>query len=61
LGESDQAFTSLQQAYKEQSNILQFLKAPPSFDPIRCESLRTQGESVEDHLELHRQAAAMPI
>jgi hypothetical protein len=35
LGESDQAFTALQQVYKEQSNILQFLKTHPYFDPIR--------------------------
>ena len=35
LGEYDQAFTALQQAYKEQSNILQFLKTEPYFDPIR--------------------------
>ena len=35
LGENDQAFASLEQAYKEQSNILQFLKVHPYFDPIR--------------------------
>ncbi|HZC43450.1 MAG TPA: tetratricopeptide repeat protein, partial [Acidobacteriaceae bacterium] len=35
LGDYNQAFTSLQQAYKEQSNILQFLKTHPYFDPIR--------------------------
>ena len=35
LGENDQAFTWLEQAYKEQSNILQFLKLHPYFDPIR--------------------------
>jgi len=35
LGESDQAFVWLEQAYKEQSNILQFLKVHPYFDPIR--------------------------
>jgi tetratricopeptide (TPR) repeat protein len=35
LGQYDQALTALQQAYKEQSNILQFLKTEPYFDPIR--------------------------
>jgi TolB-like protein/Tfp pilus assembly protein PilF len=35
LGETDQAFAWLEQAYKEQSNILQFLKVHPYFDPIR--------------------------
>jgi tetratricopeptide (TPR) repeat protein len=35
LGDSEQAFYWLEQAYKEQSNILQFLKTHPYFDPIR--------------------------
>ena len=35
LGENDQAFAWLEQAYKEQSNILQLLKVFPFFDPIR--------------------------
>lgn len=35
LGENDQAFASLEQAYNEQSNILQFLKVHPYFDSIR--------------------------
>ena len=35
LGENEQAFAWLEQAYKEQSNILQFLKVHPYFDPIR--------------------------
>ncbi len=35
LGENDHAFVWLEQAYKEQSNILQFLKVHPYFDPIR--------------------------
>ena len=35
LGEYDQAFLWLQEAYKEQSNILQFLKVHPFFDPVR--------------------------
>ncbi len=37
LGENDQAFAWLEQAYKEQSNILQFLKVHPFFDPIRAD------------------------
>jgi TolB-like protein/Tfp pilus assembly protein PilF len=35
LDENDQAFAWLEQAYKEKSNILQFLKTHPFFDPIR--------------------------
>jgi TolB-like protein/tetratricopeptide (TPR) repeat protein len=35
LGDNEQAFYWLDQAYKEQSNILQFLKTHPYFDPIR--------------------------
>ena len=35
LGENNQSFAWLEQAYKEQSNILQFLKVHPYFDPIR--------------------------
>ena len=35
LGDKEQAFYWLEQAYKEQSNILQFLKTHPYFDPIR--------------------------
>ena len=35
LGDNDQAFASLEQAYEEQSNILQFVKVHPYFDPIR--------------------------
>jgi TolB-like protein/DNA-binding winged helix-turn-helix (wHTH) protein/Tfp pilus assembly protein PilF len=35
LGDYDQAFASLEQAYKEQSNILQFVKTLPIFDPVR--------------------------
>ena len=37
LGENDQAFTWFEEAYKEQSNILQFLKVHPFFDPIRSD------------------------
>lgn len=37
LGEADQAFDWLEQAYKEQSNILQFLKVHPYFDPLRSD------------------------
>jgi TolB-like protein/Flp pilus assembly protein TadD len=35
LGENEQAFTWLEEAYKEQSNMLQFVKVHPFFDPIR--------------------------
>jgi hypothetical protein len=35
LGEYDQAFVWLDQAYMEQSNILQFLKVHPFMDPLR--------------------------
>ena len=37
LGDNEQAFYWLEQAYKEQSNILQFLKTHPYFDPIRSD------------------------
>jgi TolB-like protein/tetratricopeptide (TPR) repeat protein len=37
LGDNDQAFVWLEQAYKEQSNIMQFLKVHPFFDPIRAD------------------------
>ncbi len=37
LGDSEQAFYWLQQAYREKSNILQFLKSHPYFDPIRSD------------------------
>jgi TolB-like protein/Tfp pilus assembly protein PilF len=37
LGDNDQAFVWLEQAYKEQSNILEFLKVHPYFDPIRAD------------------------
>jgi TolB-like protein/Flp pilus assembly protein TadD len=35
LGDNEQAFYWLEQAYSEQSNILQFVKTSPQFDPIR--------------------------
>ena len=35
LGDNEQTFYWLEEAYKEQSNILQFLKTHPYFDPIR--------------------------
>jgi TolB-like protein/Flp pilus assembly protein TadD len=35
LGENDEAFTWLERAYQEQSNILQWLKVHPYFDPLR--------------------------
>ncbi len=37
LGETDQAFAWLEQAYREHSNILQFLKVDPALDPIRTD------------------------
>ena len=37
LGDNEQAFYWLEQAYKEKSNILQFLKSHPYFDPIRSD------------------------
>lgn len=35
LGDKEQAFAWLERAYQEQSNILQFLKVHPYFDPLR--------------------------
>jgi len=35
LGEKEQTFAWLERAYQEQSNILQFLKCHPYFDPLR--------------------------
>ena len=35
LGERDQSFAALEQAYNERSAILQFLKVHPFFDPLR--------------------------
>jgi tetratricopeptide (TPR) repeat protein len=35
LGDNEQALYWLEEAYREQSNILQFLKTHPFFDPIR--------------------------
>lgn len=35
LGDNDEAFAWLEQAYKEKSYILQFVKTHPYFDPIR--------------------------
>jgi TolB-like protein/Flp pilus assembly protein TadD len=37
LGNKDQAFYWLEQAYREQSNILQFVKSHPYFDSIRSD------------------------
>ena len=37
LAENEQAFAWLEEAYKEQSNILQFLKVHPLFDPLRSD------------------------
>ena len=35
LGENEEAFVWLEEAYKEQSNMMQFVKVHPYFDPIR--------------------------
>jgi TolB-like protein/tetratricopeptide (TPR) repeat protein len=35
LGDNEQAFVWLERAYQEKSNILQFLKVHPFFDPVR--------------------------
>jgi TolB-like protein/Flp pilus assembly protein TadD len=37
LGDNEQAFVWLEQAFKEKSNILQFVKTHPFFDPIRSD------------------------
>jgi hypothetical protein len=37
LGDKENAFYWLEQAYREQSNILQFAKSHPYFDPIRSD------------------------
>ena len=34
-GENERAFAWLEEAYKERSNILQFVKVHPLFDPLR--------------------------
>jgi tetratricopeptide (TPR) repeat protein len=35
LGDTEQAFAWIERAYQEQSNILQFVKVHPFFDPLR--------------------------
>jgi pentatricopeptide repeat protein len=37
LGENEQAFAWLEPALKEKSNILQFVKTHPYFDPLRAD------------------------
>jgi hypothetical protein len=37
LGDYDQAFAWFERAYQEKSNILQFLKVHPFFDPVRAD------------------------
>jgi len=37
LGDNEQAFAWIERAYQEQSNILQFLKVHPFFDPLRSD------------------------
>ena len=37
LGDNEEAFAWLEQAYREHSNILMFLKTYPYFDPVRSD------------------------
>jgi TolB-like protein len=37
LGDNNESFAALEEAYKEQSNILQFVKVHPYFDPLRSD------------------------
>ena len=37
FGDTEQALAALEQGYKEHSNILQFLKVHPHFDPLRSD------------------------
>jgi TolB-like protein/Tfp pilus assembly protein PilF len=37
IGDNEQAFVWLEKAYEEQSNMLQFIKVHPFFDPIRSD------------------------
>jgi pentatricopeptide repeat protein len=37
LGDNEQAFVWLEQAFKEKSNMLQWVKIHPYFDPIRSD------------------------
>ncbi len=37
LGENEQAFLWLEEAYKEKSSILLYVKVHPFFDPIRAD------------------------
>ncbi len=37
IGDNEQAFVWLEKAYQEQSNMLQFIKVHPFFDPIRSD------------------------
>ena len=38
LGDRENAFASLERAYRERSNIVQFLKTHPLYDSLRGES-----------------------
>lgn len=38
LGQNDQAFKSLEQAFREHSDMLVYLKVDPRLDPIRSDS-----------------------
>ena len=37
LGDNEEAFAWLEQAYREHSNVLMFLKTHPYFDPVRSD------------------------
>ncbi len=37
LGDKEQAFAWMERAYQERSNLLQFLKVHPFFDPLRSD------------------------
>jgi hypothetical protein len=38
LGDHEQAFAALERAYRERSNIVQFLKTHPLYDPLRTDA-----------------------
>jgi hypothetical protein len=38
LGEREKAFAALERAYRERSNIVQFLKTHPLYDPLRSDA-----------------------
>jgi hypothetical protein len=44
LGDREKAFSSLERAYRERSNIVQFLKTHPLYDSLRDDSRFTDLE-----------------